>query len=224
MTAFINRLLKQLGYQITRANGIAATTKLLNSFRYFADNFNRIDGIDGEVVECGVGFGHTLFLLLYLAGVEERNRTVWGFDSFLGFPEPTPEDDSIRKPRKGEWKVITPAELRDIFFRRSQLPAASEKQLRIVKGYFRDTLPGSDVGTIALLHLDVDLYDSYKVCLESLYPKVARHGIILFDEYRQGDTQRVFPGAAKAIDEFFADKKETIEYDRTFDKYYCVKQ
>lgn len=171
-----------------------------------------------------MGYGHTLLLLFYLSEIENKKRIVWGFDSFIGFPEPTVEDESYRNPRKGEWKVITPEDIRDIFFRRCQLPIESEKYLKIIKGYFRNTLPSNEVNKIAILHPDVDLYDSYKVCLEHLYSKVEKNGIILFDEYMQKNTQKVFPGAAKAINEFFADKKEVIEYDEKFDKYYCIKK
>ena len=224
MKTLINKVLKNFGYQITRANGIALSYKILNSYRYFNDKFDRIKDIEGDIVECGVGFGHTLFLLFYLADIENKKRTVWGFDSFIGFPEPTIEDKSTRNPKKGEWKVITPAELSDIFFRRGGLPKKSEENLKIIKGYFRDSLPNNEVKKIAILHLDVDLYDSYKVCLEYLYSKVEKNGIILFDEYMQKNTQKVFPGAAMAINEFFADKKEKIEYDEKFDKYYCRKQ
>lgn len=223
MKAIINRLLKKFGLQITRSNGIVATYKLMNNYRYFDDKFNRIKNIEGDVVECGVGFAHTLYLLCYRAHIESKNRNILAFDSFEGFPEPSAEDASFRNPKKGEWKVITPDDIDDIFFRRNQLPAEAKERLKITKGYFSDTLPNSSVSKIALLHLDVDLYDSYKTCLENLFHKVTPGGIILFDEYKQKNTQKVFPGAAKAIDQFFSDKKEIIEYDKEFDKYYAVK-
>jgi O-methyltransferase len=224
MKALINKTLRPFGYQITRANSIPLSYKILNTYRYFHDKFVRIKDVEGDIVECGVGFGHTLILLLYLAEIEGRERTVWGYDSFVGFPEPTIEDKSIRNPKKGEWNIITPAEIKDIFFRRCQLPTRAEKNLKLIKGFFRETLPNNAVKKIAMLHLDVDLYDSYKVCLEFLYSKVEENGIIMFDEYMQKNTQEVFPGAAKAINEFFADKQEKIQYDDTFDKYYCVKK
>ena len=52
-----------------------------------------------------------------------------------------------------------------------------------------------------MLHLDCDLYESYKISLTNLYDKVVAGGIIMFDEY---DDQR-WPGARRAIDEFFMD-------------------
>jgi hypothetical protein len=68
---------------------------------------------------------------------------------------------------------------------------------------FDATLPKYE-GRIALLHLDCDLYESYKTALTHLYEKVAPGGVVMFDEY---DDSR-WPGAKIAIDEFFADKAE----------------
>lgn len=224
MKQLINAGLKRFGLQLMRANGIPATYKLLRNSRYFASKFGLISEIEGDVVECGVGFGHTLFLICFFNLNEKRLRKVWAFDSFEGFPEPTVEDASFRNPKKGEWRVITPADLEDILFRRCGLPAKAKQFLHVTKGYFENTLHVSKVKKIALLHLDVDLYGSYKTCLNELYSKVMPGGVILFDEYKQQNTQEVFPGAAKAIDEFFAEKPEKIEYDAEHDKYFLIKQ
>lgn len=224
MKQVISKALKKFGLQLSKANGIGASYRLSSNQLYFNDKFERIKSIDGDIVECGVGFGHTLFLLVFLGVMEKKNRSIWAFDSFEGFPEPTVEDRSRRNPKKGEWKVITPEDLDDILFRRCQLPAQARKSLHVTKGYFEDTLHLSKMKKIALLHLDVDLYGSYKTCLNNLYDKVVSGGVILFDEYKQKNTQEVFPGAAKAIDEFFHGKPEVIQYDERYDKYYTIKQ
>ncbi len=224
MKRLINRLLRIAGLQLTKSNGIPASYNLLLGQRYFSSKFDLIANVEGDIVECGVGFGHTLLLLCFLNYIEGKNRHVRAFDSFEGFPEPSPEDASHRNPKKGEWKVITTADLDDILFRRCRLPVKAKELLHVTKGYFENTLPQSKIGKIALLHLDVDLYGSYKTCLHALYDKVVPGGVILFDEYKQKDTQKVFPGAAKAIDEFFSDKPETIEYDGCHDKYFTIKK
>jgi hypothetical protein len=77
------------------------------------------------------------------------------------------------------------------------------ERVHLVKGLFGETLRTYD-GSIALLHLDCDLYQSYLTTLQTLYGKVARGGIIMFDEYADDR----WPGARRAIDEFFADKPE----------------
>lgn len=224
MKKLINSIFKKLGLQLSRSNGIPATHTLLRNSRYFSSKFDLIANLQGDVVECGVGFGHTLLIICSLNQQEGARRQVWAFDSFEGFPEPTVEDASVRNPKKGEWKVITTSDLDDILFRRCGLPAAAKESLRVTKGYFENTLPSSKVEKIALLHLDVDIYGSYKTCLNELYHKVVPGGVILFDEYKQKDTQKVWPGAAKAIDEFFADKSEAIEYDSRHDKYFAIKR
>src|SRR6266487_648209 len=78
----------------------------MRQFRYFTRLYDRIHGLAGDVVECGLGEGNTFAMLAYLIGTEERQqpRTLWGFDSFEGWPEPDACDASPRKAQKGEWK------------------------------------------------------------------------------------------------------------------------
>lgn len=77
--------------------------------------------------------------------------------------------------------------------------------------------------SIALLHLDVDLYLSYKVVLEKFYCKVTKGGIILFDEYLGGLDYLKFPGAYKAISEFLGDKIKKIKKDPDTGKFFIIK-
>lgn len=83
--------------------------------------------------------------------------------------------------------------------------------MTIFEGFFENTLHEYE-GKIAILHLDCDLYNSYKCCLNTLYDKVVSGGIILFDEYKSYTQLDNFPGAAKAIDEFFI--KKNIKFHR----------
>jgi hypothetical protein len=72
--------------------------------------------------------------------------------------------------------------------------------IKVTVGWFQDTVPnaGSSMGPIALLRLDGDWYDSTKVCLNHLYGKVSRYGVIVVDDYGH------FDGCRKAVDEFIA--------------------
>ena len=67
----------------------------------------------------------------------------------------------------------------------------------LIKGRFKETLPHTDLGKIAVLHIDGDWYESVKVCLEQLYDRVSSGGIIQIDDYGHWE------GARKAVDEFF---------------------
>ncbi len=160
----------------------------------------RVKDIEGDFVECGVaaGFGLLVFMLHDdLLGV---NRNYWGFDSFEGFPPPTGKDRGTHVTA-GDWS--TSPELVQRVLTEGRLPREMIGRVRLVRGFFADTLDQYD-GRIALLHLDCDLHDSYMTCLRQLYNKVIPGGIIMFDDY--GDAN--FPGASKAVDAFFADKPE----------------
>ena len=124
MKRLINSIFKKFVLQLTRSNGIPATYKLLRNSRYFASKFELIANVQGDVVECGVGFGHTLLIICFLNQQVVAGRQVWAFDSLEGFPEPTAEDASARNPKRGEWKVITPSDLDDILFWRCGLSAS----------------------------------------------------------------------------------------------------
>ena len=69
------------------------------------------------------------------------------------------------------------------------------------------------------LHLDVDLYSSYKICLENLWENVIDGGIVLFDEYHD----KKWPDAKYAIDEFFNKKDIKIEVDELFKRGFVIK-
>lgn len=154
-------------------------------------------GVAGDVVECGVWNGGSAALM----GVAMARtpplvpRTFWLFDSFQGLPEPTAEDG--RKVRslffKG-WCAGSAARVREAF---QQLGLPLDP-VRIVPGWFDQTLAQTPVGEIALLHVDADWYESVKIVLETYYDKVAPGGYVIFDDYG------FFQGCDRAVDEFMA--------------------
>lgn len=182
---------------------------------YFNEMTKRAVEVDGDVVECGTSIGHGLLYFMLLSEIAGVERDFYGFDSFEGFPAPT-EADRGTHAYAGYYANSPEIVLRVLRDGRVS-PRVLEEKLHLVKGFFEDTVPKYE-GKIALLHLDCDLYDSYRVCLEHLYGKVVPGGAILFDEYENPK----FPGARKAVDEFFADKDRTIER-HACGKYYVVK-
>ena len=55
---------------------------------------------------------------------------------------------------------------------------------------------------ISLLRLDTDWYESTKVELEILYPRLQKNGVLLLDDYGHWE------GARKAVDEYFMEDKD----------------
>ena len=89
---------------------------------------------------------------------EESNGRVFGFDSFIGLPEDwRPGFDTGHFERQG-----------------GALPSfapEAEPHIRLVKGWFEETLPiflEQHVGHVALLHLDSDIYSAAIYVLRSL--------------------------------------------------------
>ena len=204
----------------------------MREFRYFLKLYYLYKGTTGDIVECGLGEGNTFAMLAYLIGSEtSQKRTLWGFDSFEGWPEPTPWDASPRNPQKGEWRINE--EMVQKRFEDSgiykEFPGLD---IRITKGFFNQTLPHFPARQIAFLHIDADLYPGYRDALTNLFPKVAIGGIVAFDEYKRFPNRSEYgygtiekwPGCTKAVDEYFANRPEQLHYDEETGKYYVVKR
>ena len=97
------------------------------------------------------------------------------------------------------------------------------ERIRLVPGRVEQTLADYAGGPIALLHIDLDLYEGYKATLGTLYDKVAPGGFVLFDEYLDHLSVDKWPGPKRAITEFFGDDVAKIRHDPIADKYYWVK-
>lgn len=159
---------------------------------YFYDLFNQISHLEGDIVECGVGWGRSLFMLCMGADLFENKRKLFAFDSFEGFPEPSKEDEPEKYGIKKGRYATSEIAVKQYLINSGITQDFIDHRIVFKKGFFNETLKQYTRKKIALLHLDVDLYQSYKDCLDILYPKVAEGGIIAFDEYRgvNGKAQR----------------------------------
>lgn len=205
----------------------------MKAFRYFVEMHRKIKNVPGDIVECGTGEGTSLQMLMYLSGSENpvSPRMVWAFDSFEGWPRPTEFDASPRNPQKGEWAATEEMVLERIT-KSGIFKEYPNLQLNIKKGFFSKTLPYFPKRKIAFLHIDADLYPGYYDALTHLFPKVAKGGIVLFDEYKEfpnhldygNGTIEKWPGCTKAVDEYFSGIPYKIQYWRETKKYYVIKQ
>jgi hypothetical protein len=159
---------------------------------FLAEIYELIKEKDGAIVECGVGHGNSLAVFGMLSKNEGKDRKVFGFDTFSGFPY---FDDSADKNKRYEFKDVSLQKVKDRVGPRPVL----------IKGTFEETLPHFEEG-ISLLFIDADLYQSYMTVLNNLYEKVVPGGIIAFDDYGVES----WPGATRAVEEFFKDKNTKL--------------
>ncbi|WP_445678493.1 TylF/MycF/NovP-related O-methyltransferase [Radicibacter daui] len=178
--------------------------------------------LGGAIAEAGVGSGRGMFFSLSYLNQQRDPRPYHAFDTFEGFPYISPEDlEGIPEERKavsvvGRYSQYTLPHIKRLANRYE--PSGG---VEFHKGRFEDTMPGLPEDLkFSFVFLDCDLYQSYLTCLENLYPRTLAGGIILFDEY---EDIVEWPGARKAIDEFFADKPEKPE-PMPFGTSWCVRK
>ncbi len=217
-------LLKRLGYSAKKlepVETIPLDERNVARLLYFERLLGTVAHVSGDIVECGVGRGDSLLMLALLVCAEGKGRTIWAFDSFEGLPEPGVHDLSPRRLRKGELACSIGA-VRRLLLDSGLSHRFFDSNMTLVKGYFQETLVTYSGGPIALLHLDVDLYDSYVCALRHLQPRTAPGGVTAFDEYKNTFERLHCPGAQKAIDEHFGEAASRIQRDPLLGKYYFV--
>lgn len=124
--------------------------------------------LEGLMLEFGVFSATTIN---YMAQ-ERSDQTFYGFDSFVGLPEHW--DRGYEGGANNEFT----------FNMKGNLPVVLSN-VKLVKGWFNETLPGflaAHPGPVSLVHLDADLYSSTKTCFDNLSPRIVPGTVIVFDE------------------------------------------
>lgn len=195
---------------------VLARRQLLKRFLAHVELFNMTREVPGDIAELGVYRGLGLFTwanLLEAYCVGDRTKVVYGFDNWRGFVALSAAD---AKPSLEAGKVIggfDPAayfdELQDaiaIFDSDRFIPFKA--RIALVAGDIEKTVPAfarDNPGVrFSLVHFDCDLYGPTKVALETLWDRVTRGGVVIFDEYAIAD----WPGETAAVDEFLARRPE----------------
>lgn len=148
--------------------------------------------LSGDIWECGVYKGGTAIMLAgVLAGRGGRRLRL--FDTFSGMPDTDPAQDFHRK---GDFSDNSLDAVRQ---RVGEAP-----HIHYHAGLIPETFRGLEDQTIALAHIDVDIYQSVVDCCDFIYPRLAEGAFMVFDDYGFASC----PGARAAVDAFFADKPE----------------
>ena len=205
---FLKKFVQNIRYSKERKSKIQNLTLKKDNKPYKAillfDLLNRTPK-DGVIVECGVGAGFSLSVLSNIS-----NKKIYAFDSFEGFPHEISHHDhknllNVLKFNKWHYKLMTVQKVKENLSNSGINIEDIEKKIIFRKGFFPNSFQGF-TEKISFLHLDVDLYKSYKECLEFFFPKVIIGGIVTFDEYYEkiSDSPKGWDwrGANVAIDEF----------------------
>ena len=159
--------------------------------------------VPGNLIETGVWRGGaTIFMRAMLKALGITDRIVWVADSFEGLPEPDADKFPV-EARTHQGVVMTKhynhfaADLNEV---QSNFAAYGmlDDQVRFLKGWFKDTLPTAPIGTLAIMRLDGDYYESTMDALTNLYDKLSVGGYAIIDDY--GEDSWTY--CRKAVDDF----------------------
>jgi O-methyltransferase len=142
--------------------------------------------LEGDLIECGSYRGGSAAVVAQL--LKDTGKVVHLCDSFQGLPEPCEKDNYHGK---GSFGDTSAADVRQGF---EELGVA----VKIHEGWFSETLRGLQHLRFCTAHIDVDLYESVRECLEFCYPRMTPGGIMIVDDY--GDPRCL--GVKAACDEF----------------------
>jgi O-methyltransferase len=149
--------------------------------------------VPGAFAELGVYKGLTARLIHHYA----PERMLHLFDTFEGF---TQRSDVAELNGLGHTeKLFSDTSLEQV----QRFIGGNTATVRFHKGFFPESIPAAlSSETFAFVHLDADLYDPTSSGLRFFYPRIPQDGILVVHDYN------AWPGARRAVDEFFADKPE----------------
>jgi hypothetical protein len=206
-----------------------ATRQALAKFLARYEIFNRILNVNGSIIECGVLHGGGLLTYAKLSSILEptnHTRKIIGFDSFAGFPSVHDKDRAGNSSHlrvgglAGSTLDEVEAAVRVYDLNR---PLSHIPKVELVKGDLVETAPNyvkdNPHLVVAMLYLDVDLYEPTRAALTTFLPRMPKGAIVVFDQLNA----KIFPGETMAVDEVMGLKNIRIERF-PFDSYvsFCV--
>ncbi|MDJ0979722.1 MAG: TylF/MycF/NovP-related O-methyltransferase [Erythrobacter sp.] len=154
--------------------------------------------LPGAIIEAGVYKGASLMRFATFRDTLETSysRSIIGFDAFGSFPKNAVEGASdqafIDRFEGAGGPGIAEAQLARL------IADKGFDNVQLIAGDIFETLPqyleGHPETRIALLHLDLDVYEPTAFVLDKLVPRMVHGGLIVFDDYGAVD------GATRAAD------------------------
>ncbi|MFT4803060.1 MAG: O-methyltransferase [Psychroserpens sp.] len=151
--------------------------------------------IEGDIAELGVYRGVTAKLFHYYA----PERTIHLFDTFEGFTKRGVVSEKENTNMQISAALFSDTSVDAVKNHISQ----KNNNIQFYKGFFPDTItPSVKEKKFSFVHLDADLYQPIIDGLAFFYQRMNPCGIMVIHDYNS------WPGARKAVDEFFSDKNE----------------
>jgi O-methyltransferase len=170
-------------------------THHLNAFRRqnLIDAFRQVclEGIPGDVLECGVYKGLTAKIL----GPNIFKKKYFGIDTFEGLTDPLQIDGTYWQ--KGDLSAPMKGVSRDL--------KSLGDSVVLIQGVIPNVFENPEISRqkFCFVHIDVDLYSPTKESLHFAWERLSTGGVMVCDDYGFSTC----PGATKAVEEFLQTKK-----------------
>jgi len=151
---------------------------------------------DQDVVEIGVFRGGSSFFMADVLKQLGKDNKIFSCDTFTGHSNVDPERDGWHQV--GSFSSVS---IDDVSNYLSGFP-----NVNIVQGDITKTAKSLPIKNLGLVHIDVDVYEATRFCLNFFSKKLSVGGAIVVDDYGF----LTCPGAKTAVDEFL--KQETDKF------------
>ncbi len=153
-------------------------SRKIHQILFYNEIFTKIKNLQGDIVECGVGWGRSALLLSEISEIYNLNKKIYLCDTFKGFPHLSQKDKEIPGIHKGYYNA--PLNSIEKYFINSEL--SNIKNIEYLIGDIKITMKDFK-NEICLLNLDLDIHSSYEFALKQIVKNVVSGGIIIIDEY-----------------------------------------
>ena len=157
--------------------------------------------IKGDIIEFGIWNGNNLFTLKKIIDFLDIKKKLYGYDNFLGFPNPSPLLKKRKKSKLGEY-AGDPNLINYIikFFNLKNIKIINNDILNLKKYKKR-------FKKISFIYIDCDVYEPVTLILNELIENLSIGGIIAFDEANKNKLS----GEAKALKNFLKINKHRFK-------------
>lgn len=189
-----------------------------NKLVSIAESINEVkkEQVYGSYIEAGVALGGSAILI---AKIKNPASHLYLYDAFGMIPPPSANDGSDAHER---YKVIADGKskglgndqyygymenLEDVVRRNLENAKIdlNSSNVHLIRGFLTDTL--NVLEPVAFAHIDVDWYDSVRICIDRITPHLSPGGIMIFDDYHS------YSGCRRAVDEFLGSHSKFIMVD-----------
>ncbi len=154
--------------------------------------------LDGSFAEFGVWRAGCAYMILS-GSRPVAGRSYYLFDTFQGIPE---TNLTAQETAAGFGGRLADVSLTDV---RTRLDPWKD-QLDFVVGDIFETLPETETGPLAFVHLDLNAAAATEFALRYAWSRLLSSGMIVFDDYGQNE----YVDQRRLIDEFFAREKVPV--------------